>query len=74
MYQMTPLKSCIVFSSLSVTNIGLGTNIFGSQFSQFGDDTIFWVYIGYLIFFLVLTVGLFILFTVLALTGDSEGV
>jgi hypothetical protein len=58
-----------------VTNIALGLERFGPS-SFFGESnplTIFWVYIGFLIFFLVVIGVLFLVFTLLSLFSQDEG-
>ena len=57
---------------VAVTNIALGLARFGPS-SFFGDLTVMYVYIGYLVFFLVLTGILFLFFTVLALYCEDGG-
>lgn len=57
----------------AVTNIALGLVIFSRGISFFQDLTIFWVYIGFLIFFLVLIGVLFLVFTLLSVFSQDEG-
>ena len=57
---------------IAVTNIALGLARFGPS-SFYGDFTIMYIYIGYLVFFLVLTGILFFFFTVLALYSEDGG-
>ena len=59
----------------AVTNIALGLVRFGpsSFFVDSNPLTIFWVYIGFLIFFLVLIGVLFLVFTLLSLFSQDEG-
>ena len=52
-------------------NIALGLRQFAGT-SFFRDLTIFWVYIGYLIFLLALIGVLFLIFTLLSLFSEDE--
>ena len=59
----------------TVTNIALGLVQFGPS-SFFADSnrlTIFWVYIGFLIFFLVVIGVLFLVFTLLSIFSQDDG-
>lgn len=41
-----------------MTNVGLGLSIFSSQFSKFGDLTLLWLFVAYIIFNVILHIVL----------------
>ena len=64
---------CISLSR-SVINVGIGIAIFSETFSRFAPSlTIFYVYLGWIVFFIVVIFVLFLLFSVLSFTSQDEG-
>ena len=55
----------------TVTNIGLGLSIF-SPMTRFGNLTIFWVYLAFVIFFVVMVGVLLIVFSILTCQAEEE--
>ena len=69
------LRSCDPTLSLPPdTNIGIGVSIFSETESDFGDLTIFWVYLAFAIFGVLLNSGLLLFFTFEAFFKGAEGV
>jgi hypothetical protein len=58
---------------LAYVNIGIGVSIFSETQSEFGDLTIFWVYLAFAIFGVVLNTGLLLFFTFEACFKGQEG-
>lgn len=59
---------------LAYTNIGIGVSLFSETQSDFGDLTIFWVYLAFAIFGVVLNSALLLFFTCEAGIKGEEGV
>ena len=57
----------------AVTNIGLGLSIYSSRDSRFGNLTIFWVYLGFVVFFIVMVGVLLVVFSILSFSSDKAG-
>ena len=60
-------------SSCSDANIGIGVSIFSETQSEYGDLTIFWVYLAFVVFGVVLNVVLLLVFTGEACMKGEEG-
>ena len=54
-------------------NIGIGVSIFSERESEFGDLTILWVYLAFVVFAVVLNSVLLLLFTGEAVMKGDEG-
>ena len=52
----------------AVSNIGIGLSLFSNEFSRFGDMTIFWVYLAYVIFITLLHFAINIILSVIKKT------
>lgn len=61
-----------IFNLLDI-NIGIGVSIFSETQSDFGDLTIFWVYLAFAIFGVVLNGALLLFFTFEACFKGEEG-
>jgi len=48
--------------SLALTNVGLGLSRFSTAYSRFGNLTIFWLFVAFLVFYLLLVGVLLIVF------------
>lgn len=44
----------------AVANVGLGLSLFGSEFSRFSNLTLLWVYVGYIIFTVILNLLMYV--------------
>ena len=48
-----------VYIIITVTNVGLGLSIFGSEFGRFDDTTMFWIYMSYIFYIIFLHTTLY---------------
>ena len=70
---MSGIQSLSLSLSLPDVNIGIGVSIFSETQSNFGDLTIFWVYLAFAIFGVILNTGLLLFFTSEAVLKGKEG-
>ena len=61
-------------TNTTVTNVGLGLARFSVAYSRFGDLTIFWLFVAFIVFYLVLVGVLLIAFVFIpSFTGKKSG-
>lgn len=62
-------------SFIAVTNVGLGLSLFSTDFTQFGNLTLLWIFIGYIIFTILLHIIMYTMSKASSRwkTGASDG-